>query len=434
MTEHRTPRVLRLHVPAVPHVLTVKASSHCAFSEKTRKLCRMMSSVRCADGSRAYEVWFYGVEGADVVADHVEALLTRAEWAALRAASFAELYPGRDPAEAEDPTAFVGSLANVGTPLYREFNRRLRAALSVHFRGGATDLFLMPMGPAHEDAIAGTAIQGIESGIGYDNAYKPLRVYESFAWYHHYLGKEKTAGRNYHFVVPNYFEVEEWPFSACAACARARDVAASSTGGAALPGCRGGPECPNAGKKKRVGFLGRVCEIKGLAIVKEVALRFPDVDFVVCGQGDPRPFLDAAAAPNLRYEPPLHGEARGRFMGGLDAFLAPTVYVEPFLGAVVEAQLCGVPALSHAYGAPTETVEHGRTGYLCHTLGDFMAGVRKALAGGFDRSYVRERAVARYSLDAVGRQYHGVFRTCADLLGGKGWLTEESHLPDDAAV
>jgi glycosyltransferase involved in cell wall biosynthesis len=43
---------------------------------------------------------------------------------------------------------------------------------------------------------------------------------------------------------------------------------------------------------------------------------------------------------------------------------------EPFGGAGVEAQLVGTPVLASSFGAMIETVEHGISGYHCHTLAD----------------------------------------------------------------
>ena len=114
---------MRLHLPAIPHTITSAAYSHCAFTGKVLRFPRMMRSV-------GYEVYHYGVEGSETDAVNID-LLSREEWEDLRRQSYAELYPDRE-MRAQD---FVGDLAHIGTPLYREFNRRLRAALLALSRG-----------------------------------------------------------------------------------------------------------------------------------------------------------------------------------------------------------------------------------------------------------------------------------------------------------
>jgi glycosyltransferase involved in cell wall biosynthesis len=176
--------------------------------------------------------------------------------------------------------------------------------------------------------------------------------------------------------------------------------------------------------KPVVGYFGRICAIKGLDTVVEVARRFPDTKFVICGQGED---VYSDKADNLFYQPPLHGADRGAFLGSLACLLAPSVYLEPFCGVNVEAQLCGTPVVATDAGAFAETVEHGATGLLCHTLADFCRGVERALEGGFDRGYIRKRAQERYDMYQVAHQYDYAFRCIADLQGD-GWYARESHL------
>ena len=79
--------------------------------------------------SRGYQVDHYGVEGSEAGADVSVDLLTAQEWQQLRVDSYLHLHPEADPKDLEDERRFVGGLANIGTPLYREFNRRCRTAL-----------------------------------------------------------------------------------------------------------------------------------------------------------------------------------------------------------------------------------------------------------------------------------------------------------------
>jgi len=243
------------------------------------------------------------------------------------------------------------------------------------------------------EAVNGLPYVVVESGIGYPNSALSYRIFESNAWMHAHTGK--ANGQNYWFVVPNYFDVRQWPLSLTP-------------------------------KTNTVGFLGRIYDGKGCGEIVEMARRMPTVRFVLCGQGDPSPYLKT---PNVFYKPPIHGEERAEYLGSLVALIAPTMFVEPFCGVAVEAQLCGTPVITKDYGAQTETVEQFRTGLRCHTLTDYCVGLTMALEEKFDRTYIRERAVRLYDMFNVAKQYEYTFKTLMDVHNGKnGWYSPDSHI------
>jgi glycosyltransferase involved in cell wall biosynthesis len=116
---------------------------------------------------------------------------------------------------------------------------------------------------------------------------------------------------------------------------------------------------------------------------------------------------------------------RGLFLSKLTCLLAPSIYLEPFCGVNVEAQLCGVPVIAPDAGAFVETVEP-ETGVLCHTLADYCHGVQLAIDNKFDRAHIRQRAVQRYDMYNVARKYDYAFKCIADLRR-KGWYADETH-------
>ena len=98
----------------------------------------------------------------------------------------------------------------------------------------------------------------------------------------------------------------------------------------------------------------------------------------------------------------------------------PTVFTEPFGGSGVEAMLCGTPLLAVDYGAFTETVIQGVTGFRCKTLQEWLDAVE--LADKLDRKLIAENAKAKYSLEACGIKYDKVF-TDLNNLHNQGWYT-----------
>lgn len=361
---------MKLHLLGLPHTVTAAHYSHCAFTGKVLRFPAMMRPL-------GYEIVHYGVEGAETLATEQVDVMTQSEQNELRGHDGSEL------------TKFVGDDGRTDSRLYVEFNTRLRSALLD--RVTQNDLVLLPFGHGHGQALAGLPFQMVESGIGYPTLYPPaqFKIFESYAWMHFHQGRENRGGKNYEWVIPNYFDVDEWKFQ---------------------------PD-PDA---DLVVFLGRICAEKGLHTIVEIAKRRPDLRFVICGQGDPAPYL---TEKNIIYLPPMAGKVRSMLLGTAHAVLMPTVFTEPFGGVAVEAMLCGTPVLSSSYGAFTETIEDEVTGFRCHTLGDFLAALDSAPS--LDRQYISDRARRLYGYARAGKMYDRAFQQIADLREA-GWYTERS--------
>jgi glycosyltransferase involved in cell wall biosynthesis len=232
-------------------------------------------------------------------------------------------------------------------------------------------------------AEAFPAHTAVEFGVGYQGTFAKYRVFESYAWMHAVYGHQQGAmGANGHFydcVIPNYFEVDQFPEG-------------KGDGGYLL-------------------YVGRLIERKGLQVVVDTATR-ADLPLVIAGQGEPPDYGE--------YVGVVGPERRAELMGGAIALLCPTLYVEPFGGVNVEAQICGTPAISTDWGAFTETVEQGVTGFRCRTLDEFAKAAIKASK--LNRKKVRQRAIELYSTDAVAMQYEVYFRRLL-ALWNDGWYT-----------
>ncbi|HEY9842688.1 MAG TPA: glycosyltransferase, partial [Candidatus Obscuribacterales bacterium] len=127
--------------------------------------------------------------------------------------------------------------------------------------------------------------------------------------------------------------------------------------------------------------------------------------------------------PNLKYIPPVTGRARSDLLRKAYCVLMPTLYTEPFGGGGVEAMLCGTPLLASDFGAFSETVVHGFTGYRCKTLGDWLYGVK--MAGKLDRKAIAQFSRSKYSLETIAPMYTRVFEQVAEMQN-QGWY---SHVP-----
>jgi glycosyltransferase involved in cell wall biosynthesis len=388
--------IVRLHLAQIPHTAATAAFSHCAFTTKVRMAARMWTMV-------GRHVVFYGVEDADVDATEYTWLMSEREHLELL---------GLDSYDAEDPAAFVGDRACADTPVYEEFNRRLRSAFEDNLRPG--DAICLPFGTAHESAWRGLKlvergdVAVIETGIGYPQPRALYRVYESQAWRHWCLGAERRNATGWEsprmeWVVPNAYELSEWPV---------------------LP-----PEALTSEDRRTVVYLGRIAPLKGLSLIPRLAAARPDLRFVLCGQGDPTPYL---TAPNIIYRPPISGVERASLLGHALCSIAPSRFIEPFCGAIVEAQLVGTPVITTDFGAFTETVLDGVTGFRCR--GDFSHWVQALeWVGTLRRDVVATRARGRYSLESVARQYATVFSELERAMVGRSAAVPEATDAGDEA-
>jgi glycosyltransferase involved in cell wall biosynthesis len=383
---------IRLHLPAVPFTITHDMYSHCAYTGKVKRFSPMMIS-------RGFEVYHYGIETSDSGATKDIELMTKAEWSEYRIKSYQYIYPNLSLEEAtkkhNDINELVGPLWNLGTPLIKEFNNRLRIKLKENYRDNRTDIVCLPLSRCHDSALEGFNYTEIETGIGYYPSYKDFRIFESYSFMSETLGKDNKEPHNYWFVIPNYFNTNEFKLNL------------------------------NPTPLK-VGFLGRLGSHKGCGIIVEIARKFPNLEFVLCGSGDPTPFLKS---PNIGYKPPIHGYERSEYLGSCVAVLCLSKFSEPFCGVSVEAQLCGTPVISSDHGALVDNIEQFKTGLRGHTLADYCYGVQMALDGKFDRKYIRERAVNLYDMYKLAHNYEYVFKSVLDIQNGKGgWYSSDTHI------
>lgn len=314
-----------------------------------------------------WEVVEYSNEGSESTADEHVIMLTEEEYDGL--------YGNRK------ADAFYGDDATLGSAGHSLFEQKLIPALANRLE--KEDIICHPFGHAHQKLMeAFPNHHHVETGIGYPTLMpNSFRIFESYAWMHYHQGKEGRNGRNYEWVVPNYFDFNDWE--------------------------------PSYEHGNYLAFLGRICSMKGMDTIKEIAERSP-WPIILHGQGDPSPW----SHPNIEYRGPIHGTERSEFLRNARAALMPTVFTEPFGGSGVEAMLCGTPLIAVDYGAFSETIVDGVTGFRCHTLKDWMDAVEKV--GSLSRYTVASVARDRYSLEACGAKYDKIFKQLNDLWR-KGW-------------
>lgn len=356
-----------LHLLGIFHTQSSQKFSHCAFTGKALRFPKMMQMV-------GYKVIEYSNEGSESTADEHVVMLTRQE--------YDDMFGSRK------KTDFHGDDAYVGSPAHQLFEQRLIPELRKRVK--PQDIICHPFGHAHSALLNEFPYnQHVETGIGYPILMEgSFRIFESYAWMHYHQGKDGRSGVNYEWVIPNYFDIDEWE--------------------------------PSYEVGDYIAFLGRICSVKGMDTVLEIARRTP-YPIKIAGQGDPAEW----AHPNIEYLGPLVGRERSDFLRNARCAIMPTVFTEPFGGSGVEAMLCGTPLIAVDYGAFTETVLDDVTGYRCRTLEDWLTAIERA--GDLKRKLISDISRSRYGLSTCADKYDKVFKALNDL-HDKGWYTCDNKL------
>ena len=321
----------RFHLLGYAHLPVSEHYMACAFTQKVVKLSKMLLSL-------GHEVYLYGSEGSD--APCTEFIQTHT------------LHDIRD-AWGEGDNRFEIGYDWKTKGFKHDFNVQPKKQATTKFYEAAIeninrrkkdDDFLLVMQGAYHKPIADGVNLWLtcEPGIGYRGSYCKYRAFESASLMNFTYGSEHPRqsinGNYYDRVIPNYFDLKDFPFV--------------------------------EKKEDYFFFIGRMISRKGVwtAIKATQAI---GAKLILAGQQDSE--IDVTKLPShcefIGYVEPEH---RSELMGKARAVFVPTLYLEAFGGVNVEAQLCGTPVITTNFGVFPETVIHGFTGFLCNTLDDFV--------------------------------------------------------------
>ena len=362
----------RFHILGIPHTITTPEYNSCAFTQKVVKLCKMLKG-------RGHTVIHYGHEDLVVACDEHVTVTTRDD--------LVRSYGDHDWRTKGFPNF------QTDDDVYKVFYDNAIAAVGA--RKEAHDFLLCSFGSGHRPvADAHGDMIVCEPGIGYAGGhFAPYKVFESYAILHAYLGLGHVAHTSnsmwYDVVIPNYFDLDDFEFS--------------------------------AEKDDYFLFLGRVYSGKGIhiavQIVEEIGGRL-----VVAGPGEVEQYMARTGRPVSDYVTHVglaDTEMRKHLMSRAKAMLLPSTFLEPFCGVQVEAMLSGTPIVTNDYGAFAEINLHGVTGFRCRTFEQFVWAARNI--GRISPQSCRDWAAANYSIERVGDMYEDYFATVMNVSTGKGW-------------
>lgn len=349
---------MRFHVVSLPHTQVTQEFSACAYTEKVRKFCNMMTDL-------GHEVFLYAGEKSEAkVTAHIPCISEDLRQFAVGAKPYFE-------------ASFDWNL-----PHWKVFNQNATKAIKKLAK--KEDFLCVIGGIAHSPiAKALPELTCVEFGIGYPATFAKYRVWESYAWMHTCYGAQQGAasanGCFFDEVIPGYYDPEQFEFS--------------------------------AEKDDYFLYVGRLVDRKGYKIAQEVCARH-NVPLKLAGSPIPE---NPGYGTFVGHADPL---TRSKLMSRAKALFVPTLYLEPFGNVAVEAQACGTPVICTDWGAMTETVIQGVTGYRCRMFQDFLDAVDKVHT--LHPKLIRDHAYKNYSMEVIARKYEYYFERLLTLWG-KGW-------------
>ena len=366
---------MRFHILGVPHTKTNKDHFICPFTELAYGMCQMMTEL-------GHEVYHYGAEGSSVpCTEHIDVLPDAVQHEAYGEFDWRKhywKYHGDDLA-------------------YTTFAKN--AIIEINKRKEPHDLLLTVSGKHHKGISDGVGLRTVEYAVGYEGVFSRYRAFASYAWMHYIYGvlgekvpwrqtqNRSIDGQWYDAVIPHYFDPSDFEYK--------------------------------TKKGDYFLYMGRLIPRKGAHIAAQTCERI-GAKLVVAGQGE----LKVAGLDKYKcveYIGTVGLKERSKLLGNARAVFTPTIYIEPFNMVTIEAMLCGTPVITTDWGAFTETVPHGKVGYRCRTMDDFVWAANNV--DKIDPHRCREYAKANYSLARVSKMYQEYFSKIQDLSRG-GWYEE----------
>ena len=364
------------HVLGLPHTITNKDFTACAYTQKAWKFCKMM-------GERGHTLIHYGHEESDAPYAENVTVITNKLWKKVYGT--------------HDYKSKSNTFYNTEDEAYQTFYKN--AIKEIGKRKQPNDFILpfwgagvRPICDAYPDLIT------VEPGIGYaEGHWARWKIFESYAIYHAYCGLASVGTcqqNNYDIVIPNYFDLDEFEF--------------------------------NDKKEDYFLFLGRVYDGKGVNIAIQVTEHL-GYKLKIAGQIDENgSYKDKNFPPHVEFVGYAGIEKRKELIKNAKGSFLASQYLEPFGGVQIENLLCGTPTITSDWGAFTKNNVEGVTGYRCRTFDDYLKAAIKVNNGEIDYKTCREHG-EKFSLENVAPMYEKFFQDVLNVYEGEGWY--ETDIP-----
>lgn len=357
----------RLHLVGLPFSCTDHSVTVCAFTTKAEKFLKMMTG---------WDIFLYWGDKNDCPCTELITLHTEED----RVRWYGENY--------QDPNRMPIVCGDWGwdSDPWVHFNEGAIREIKQRFEPG--DLILITGGYAsHKVAEAFPGEIVCEWAVGYEGWFSSYCCFESYAWKSNRYGSSGVNdGRFFDAVIPNYFDPVEFPDQLHQ-------------------------------KEDYLVYFGRMIYRKGITVAAEIAKRAEmPIKFAGSGVASFKNGIIETEDGNkldgdVEYVGTVNAKERFELVSKAKASLCPTLYIEPFGGVAVEAQLAGTQPITTDFGAFPETVDRA---FRFNTIREAVECVHKPKPA---PKYLRQNALDRFSLEAVKPMFEEWFYRLSTLHG-----------------
>lgn len=186
----------------------------------------------------------------------------------------------------------------------------------------------------------------VEPSVGYraEAVFAKYRAFTSYAQMHYFYGERKMLMSPSWFdtVIPNPFTIDEFEY-----CAEKDDYFL---------------------------YFGRVQEEKGVHLAIQATEKLGK-KLIIAGPGDLKQLGYNKVPNHVEMFGTADAEQRKQLMKKAKGLFGLTYYVEPFGNMIIEANLSGTPVITTDWGAFTEIVVEGETGYRIRDFKSLLKAV-----------------------------------------------------------
>ncbi len=182
-------------------------------------------------------------------------------------------------------------------------------------------------------------------------------------------------------------------------------------------------EMPDARPCEKEPYVVMACRLsmeKGIACVREAALKLPHIRFRIAGSGPDGELL--AGIPNVELLGYLSGEPLISLISRAACMIVPSIWYENCPLTILEAHSLGTPVITAGFGGMAELVEDGVTGrHINPVTGDTLAAAIDGLMGDPDRlAAMSERCLEkRAGMITIEKYTEMLMDIYADVIGSK---------------
>ncbi len=162
-------------------------------------------------------------------------------------------------------------------------------------------------------------------------------------------------------------------------------------------------------RKLKICTVGRIDTQKNPKVFNEVALSFPNDEFIWIGEGNQRNFLTSS---NIKITGWISNESVIEKIADCDIFLLPSLW-EGLPMSLLEAMYLGKICLVSNISGNNNVIKNGVNGFICDTNEDFCEIIKEIKYKKYDLKVISNNAIdsvlTKYNLNVMCEQYKSIY-------------------------